>query len=141
MSDKILKKDAIIKNIDTNYLHLVEKKLVFFKDAIQKTTIHVKKNKTLDILGVSDVSICIEKLGDINGRVKKIMEDYNTDNTELIINNLQIINNELSSIFKNYGTDSLDDLLQVCFGGNNKITNNETEVLKLDILKIYLYSM
>ena len=41
---------------------LVDKKLDFFKDIIQKTIIHVQKNKTLDILGINDVNICVNKL-------------------------------------------------------------------------------
>lgn len=35
-------------------LQFVEKKIDFFKDVIQKTIIHVKKNKNIDILGISD---------------------------------------------------------------------------------------
>jgi hypothetical protein len=42
-------------------LPLVERKIEFFKDVIQKTILHVQKNKLLDILGVSDVSNCIDR--------------------------------------------------------------------------------
>jgi hypothetical protein len=52
-------------------LPLVEKKIEFFKDVIQKTIIHVQKNKFLGILGISDVNACIERLGDLS---KKILE-------------------------------------------------------------------
>ena len=44
---------------------LVDKKLEFFKDIIQKTILYVQKNKLLDILGVSDINACIDKLNEL----------------------------------------------------------------------------
>jgi hypothetical protein len=123
------------KNIDDNYLMLVEKKIDFFKDVIQKTIIHVNKNKTVDILGISDVSICVERLTNVNLKINKITEEYSTTNPEIIINNLQIINNELSSIFSCYGTHSFDDLLNVCFGNNYHFLKQNEDLLKFDLLK------
>jgi len=117
---------------------LVEKKLEFFRDVIQKTILHVQKNKMLDILGVSDVSICIERLTEIHKKIKEILE-LKITNTEIMINNLQNINNELSSLFKNYGTENLDDLLLICLGSNVKIHNNENEFYKLELLKKYFH--
>ena len=144
MSDKIENKNNKKElpkntNIDPNYLHLVEKKMEFFKDVIQKTILHVQKNKNLDILGVTDVSVCIERLTEINKKIKQVSEDYYVSNNETIINHLQIINNELSVMFKNHGTDSLDDLLQICFGCNIKLANTVEEQLKLDLLKKYFH--
>ena len=52
---------------------LVEKKIEFFKDVIQKTIIHVYKNKSLDILGISDVSTCIERIGEISKKIQGII--------------------------------------------------------------------
>ena len=117
---------------------LVEKKLDFFRDVIQKTILHVQKNKILDILGVSDVSICVERLTEIHKKIKEILE-LKITNTEIMINNLQNINNELSSLFKNYGTENLDDLLLICLGSNIKIHNNENEFYKLELLKKYFH--
>ena len=137
MSEKnsIIKKEN--KNIpDVNIL--VDKKIDFFKDIIQKTIIHVQKNKMLDILGISDVSTCIDRLNELNKKIKEVVNE-NTTNTDAIINNLQIINNELSGLLKNYGTDSLEDLLLICFGNNNKITTDEKEQLKFDLLKKYFH--
>jgi len=125
------------ENKNNDFLPLVEKKIEFFKDVIQKTIIHVQKNKFLDILGISDVSVCIERLGELSKKIQDISEiKTNPDN---IINNLQIINNDLSSLLKNYGTDSLEDLLLVCFGNNNKITTNEKETNKFELLKKYFH--
>jgi ATP-dependent Lon protease len=137
MTDKngCVKKEINNKNSDV--LHLIDKKIEFFKDVIQKTIIHVQKNKIFDILGISDVSICIERLGELSKKIQEISD--NKTNPEVIINSLQIINNELSSLLKNYGTDSLEDLLLVCFGNNNKITTNEKEQHKLELLKKYFH--
>ena len=138
MSNKIpsSKKDTH-KSMD-DVLPLVERKIDFFKDVIQKTIIHVQKNKSLDILGISDVSSCIEKLGELSKKIEEMM-DIKHITTDVIINNLQLINNELSSLLKNYGTESLEDLLLICFGNNNKITNNENEFNKFELLKRYFH--
>lgn len=117
-------------------LQLVEKKIEFFKDVIQKTIIHVQKNKFLDILGISDVNTCIERLGDLSKKIQEVSEINH--NTDVIINNLQQINNELSSLLKSYGTDSLEDLLLICFGNNNKITDH-VNYDKFEILKKYFH--
>jgi ATP-dependent Lon protease len=116
---------------------LVDKKIEFFKDVIQKTIIHVQKNKFLDILGISDVSTCIERLGDLSNKIQEIIDSKMNGDT--LINNLQFINNELSSLLKNYGTDSLEDLLVICLGNNNKITTTNDEEEKLYLLKKYFH--
>jgi len=119
-------------------LPLVEKKIGFFKDVIQKTIIHVQKNKCFDILGISDVSSCIEKLGELSKKIEEIMS-VKISSTDTIINNLQLINNELSSLLKIYGTENFEDLLSICFGNNNKITTNENEYNKFELLKKYFH--
>ena len=62
-----IKKENSSKNDDV--VLLVEKKLYFFKDVIQKTILYVQKNKTLDILGVSDIIACIDKLTEITRQI------------------------------------------------------------------------
>jgi Fe2+ transport system protein B len=106
-------------------------------DVIQKTIIHVQKNKFLDILGISDVNTCIERLGDLSKKIQEVSE--NKTNTDVLINNLQQINNELSSLLKSYGTDSLDDLLLICFGNNSKISTEDTQYDKFELLKKYFH--
>jgi len=68
-------KKTIAKKINTPknnsfYLPLVEKKIEFFKDVVKKTILHVQKNKFFDILGISDVSTCVEKLGEISKNIR-----------------------------------------------------------------------
>ena len=139
MSDKsqFIKKEANQKS-SNDLLPLVEKKIEFFKDVIQKTIIHVQKNKILDILGISDVSLCIEKLGELSKKIEEIIS-IKTTSTDTIISSLQLINNELSSLLKNYGTENFEDLLLICFGNNNKITTNENECNKFELLKKYFH--
>ena len=135
------KNGAVKKEINhkptTDVLPLVEKKIDFFKDVIQKTIIHVQKNKFLDILGISDVNTCIERLGDLSKKIQEVSENKTT--TDILINNLQQINNELSSLLKSYGTDSLDDLLLICFGNNSKIVAEDIQYDKLELLKKYFH--
>ena len=60
---------------NSDVLLLVQKKIEFYKDVIQKTIIHVQKNKILDILGISDVNTCIERLGYISNKINEIFND------------------------------------------------------------------
>jgi len=117
---------------------LANKKINFFIDIIQKTIIHINKSKFLDILSINDVSNCIDLLFELNSKIKEIIDTENID-TDKIINNLQYINNELSCLFKKYGTESLEDLLLICFGNNIKITDDDNETIKLDLLKKYFH--
>ena len=56
-----IKKEPL-KKPTTEIIILIEKKLLFFQDVIQKTILHVQKNKILDIIGVSEVNSCINIL-------------------------------------------------------------------------------
>jgi len=138
LDKKIVSKKEINQKQNCDVLPLVERKIDFFKDIIQKTIIHVQKNKVLDILGISDVSTCIEKLGELSKKIEEI-QNASIIPTDNIINSLQLINNDLSSLLKNYGTESLEDLLLICFGNNNKITTTDIECHKFDLLKKYFH--
>ena len=133
----IIKKEINTKN-NGDMNSLVDKKIEFFKDVIQKTIIHVQKNKIFDILGISDINNCIEKSGELSKKILETQEIKNI-NTDGLITNLQLINNEISSLLKNYGTESLEDLLYICFGSNTKITRDETENDKFELLKKYFH--
>jgi len=117
---------------------IMNKKIDFYKNVIQNTILHVQKNKMLDILGITDINNCVNKLIEIDKKIKDIVENKNIDTT-ISVSNLQKINNELSGVMKNYGTHNLDDLLTICFGNNNKITNSENEILKYELLQKYFH--
>jgi ATP-dependent Lon protease len=138
MTEKIgpNKKDNASKSV-SEMMPQVEKKIEFFKDVIQKTIIHVQKNKFLDILGISDVCSCIERLGELSKKINEFNDSKS--NYDAIVNGLQTINNELSTLLKNYGTESLDDFLIICFGNNNKVAMDEEELIKYELLRKYFH--
>ena len=125
------------ENKNSFYMPLVEKKIIFFKNVIEKTVLHVQKNKFLDILGIRDVCSCIEKLGEISKKIEDVIVDK-LDN-ETLVNYLQTINNDLSGIVRSYGTEKLEDLLLICFGSNQSFLVNEKEEGKMELLKKYFH--
>jgi len=146
MNEKVLNSKKKTKEKENHdVINLVEKKIAFFNDIIQKTILNVQKNKIMDILGVSDVNACINTLNALNDKIKLISYFNEPICSESIITDLQNINNELSGLLKLYGTESLEDLLIICFGNINYInneTNNETnseEVNKFELLKKYFH--
>ena len=142
MNDKTLnsKKDNVKKTTPEIVL-LIEKKLLFFQDVIQKTILHVQKNKILDIIGVSEVNCCINSLFELSKKIKEINDVSIKNNTDHIINILQTVNIELSSLFKIFGTDSFEDLLWICFGNNSVNTYAITDMdkHKFELLKKYFH--
>jgi endopeptidase La len=141
MSDNtIISKKEIIKT-STEIVILIEKKLLFFQDIIQKTILHVQKNKLLDIIGVSEVNSCINTLFDLSNKIKDITETSIKTNTDNVINILQTVNNELSTLFKIFGTESFEDLLWICFGNNsvNTYAISDMDKHKFELLKKYFH--
>lgn len=118
---------------------LIDKKLQFFQDIIQKTIIHVQKNKILDILGISEVNNCIQLLNHVNEKIRGLLEKISMIAEDEVIEHLQTINNLISGVIKTYGTDSLDDLLSICFGSSHSIFTNQEEEYKYGILKKYFH--
>ena len=135
----IEKKSKKIKE-NNEIISIIQKKIFFFQDLIEKTILYVQKNKLLDIVGFNDVNNCFDILFGLNNKIKELNNEYNhKKNNETTINQLQIINNELSTLFKNYGTEVLDDLLTICFGNSKICLSNENEILKFELLKKYLH--
>ena len=75
---------------------LIERKILFFQDTIQRTILHVQNNKMLNVIGVSEMNNCINTLFDLSKLIKDITEQDIKANTDNIINTLQNINHELS---------------------------------------------
>ena len=132
-------KKETLKKTTTEIVILIEKKLIFFQDIIQKTILHVQKNKILGIISVSEVNNCINILFELSTKIKEINDVIN--NTDNIINILQIVNNDLSSLFKIFGTDSFEDLLWICFGNNsvNTYASSDIDKHKFELLKKYFH--
>jgi ATP-dependent Lon protease len=134
---------------NTDIIKSIENKYLFFYDVIQKTILHVQQNKTLDIIGISEVGNCIDNLNKINDnlkQIKKIIDKNNTNNdnqinSDEIINILQQVNNDLSTLFKNFGTQNFEDFLLICLG-NNLVNNYISDTLDKDkfiLLKKYFH--
>lgn len=132
------KVNQILKNSqDIN--NLVEKKLIFFQDVIQKTILNCQKNKMLDILGVSDITSCTNILNSISEKMKEVSDNIVNMPTDTVVSKLQILNNDLSGLLKNYGTESFEDLLSICFGNNTSLVINDDDALKYELLKKYFH--
>lgn len=132
------KKENTIQTSDIG--SIVEKKTVFFKDVVQKTILYIQKNKMLDILGISDLNCCIDRLTELNKKIKELSEiKIHSNDTDNIITILQNINNELSCLFKNYGTENFQDFMTVCFGNNIKITYTSSDCQKLELINKYFH--
>jgi len=110
----------------TDIMLNVKKKASFFNDVVQRTILHIQKNKHNDILGISEVNSCIDSLGLLSKQILEVIVLCSVTNNDSdgLINKLQLINNELSGLLRIYGTDSLDDLLLICFGGDIKTSDD-----------------
>ena len=88
-----------IKKPNQDIVVLIERKMAFFQDTIQRTILHVQKNKMLDVIGVSELNNCINTLFELSKSIKDITEASINSNTDGVINTLQFINNELFNIY------------------------------------------
>jgi ATP-dependent Lon protease len=127
----------------SDIVSVIEKKVDFFKNVVQKTILHAQRLKSLGILTMSDVNICVDKLQEQSKKITDL-EDLTKAGIEpqdSLINLLQSINNEVSCIFKIFGTASFDDFLVVCFGNSShKVTDESVESLaKLELLCKYFH--
>jgi endopeptidase La len=128
-----------IKKLSSDIINIVDKKCIFFREIIQKTLINIQKNKTLNILGTSEVSTCIHSLNVVSNKVNYLTSNMESMNKDDITSSLQNINNDLSLLFKVHGTDSLDDLLTICFGNNNNIIREDDDENKYELLRKYFH--
>ena len=121
---------------------LLDKKKSFFIDLLQRTIIHVNRNKCFDIISISEVNTCIQNIDLIYEKIKTLSEKNSANSAnsaESILSQLQMINNDLSSLLKNYGTLQLDDLLTVCLGHPSMFFSNDEEQHKYDLLSKYFH--
>jgi ATP-dependent Lon protease len=128
-------------NTNSDILLLIERKITFFLDTIQRTILHVQKNKLLNVIGVSEMNNCINTLVALSKTIKEITVEQITTNTDNIINILQHINNEMSSLFKMAGTDLFEDFLWICFGNNsvNTYAISDMDRHKFELLRKYFH--
>ena len=139
-SDKTKNK---LTNSNPDIALLIERKIAFFQDTIQRTILHVQNNKMLNMINVSEMNNCINILFDLSKILNEIIveEQHILKNTDDIINKLQNINNELSTLFKIVGTELFEDFLWICFGNNsvNTYAISDMDRNKFELLRKYFH--
>jgi ATP-dependent Lon protease len=111
------------------------KKINLYKDIIQKSFLYYKKNNTMDILTMNDITKCLEVLNNLSLKLLNINTSLITSDT---VNELQSINDEISLLIKLYGTEKLEDLLNICFNSVFTIEKIVSDT-KYNILKQYFH--
>ena len=123
-------------------LDFCRKKINTFQEMITNTILAVQQYKIKDIIGASELNVCIQGLESLFEELNKIKSMIEKNNKHLdfddIITRLQKINNELSSIFRNFGTLNICDLITVAFASDfiqKTITDENKD--KYEIIKKY----
>jgi ATP-dependent Lon protease len=126
----------ITKECENNTFSLkVCKKINLYKEVIQKLFLYYKKNNSLDILTMNDMTKCLEMLNTLSEKLLNInVLGINLDT----VNELQCINDEISLLMKSYGTEKIEDLFNICFSSIftiEKMVNDK----KYNIIKQYFH--
>lgn len=135
------KKSQTLKGVKTQsekkvkLSEILEKKVEYYQNLIQKTIKAVQNYKNLNIISVSDINNCVPLLEILFNNLEKIMiETKKCDNiTRKFFDNniekLQQTNDEIASLFKNYGTENFEDIINVCMGMNylNDVLNDDNK--------------
>ena len=120
------------------------KKILTFQAMITNTILAIQRYKTKDIIGASELNVCIQGLEGlyIELNILKIMVESNEKHIDFdeILTRLQKINNELSSIFRNFGTHNIEDLIVVAFASDFiKKTITEENKDKYELIEKYVH--
>ena len=74
MKNKKIKKTPEKSNSNKNLPAILQTKIIYFKKIIEKTLIAVQKYKSLDIIGVNEINVCIESLETLYIELNKVKE-------------------------------------------------------------------
>ncbi|GAF84508.1 unnamed protein product, partial [marine sediment metagenome] len=125
-------------------LDFCRKKINTFQEMITNTILAVQQYKVKDIIGASELNVCIQGLESLFEELNtiKLMIEKNNKHLDFdeVITRLQKINNELSSIFRNFGTLNISDLITVAFASDfiqKTITDENKD--KYEIIKKYVH--
>ena len=140
MKNEKIKKSSLknkSKDVIPNFL---KQKIKYFQNIIRRTILYVQKYKSMDILGASELNVCLKNLEDIFNSLKKIeIKFFKNDKNENLIEKLQEINNELAVIFRTFGTKKIDDLICVVFGRDFSENLKKKEALIYDTIRKYVH--
>jgi ATP-dependent Lon protease len=120
------------------------KKISTFQAMITNTILAIQQYKTKDIIGASELNVCIQGLESLYTELNilKVMVEANEKHIDFdeILTRLQKINNELSSIFRNFGTHNIEDLIAVAFASDFiKKTITEENKDKYELIQKYVH--
>jgi len=120
------------------------KKISTFQAMITNTILAIQQYKTKDIIGASELNVCIQGLEGLYTELNilKVMVESNEKHMDFdeILTRLQKINNELSSIFRNFGTHNIEDLIAVAFASDFiKKTITEENKDKYELIQKYVH--
>ncbi len=103
MKNEKIKHPIVQKSKRLDKLDFSTKKILTFQTMITDTILAVQQYKTKDIIGASELNVCIQGLESLyyELNILKIMVESNEKHLDFdeILTRLQKINNELSSIF------------------------------------------
>jgi len=144
MKNEKIKHPIVQKSKRLDKLDFSTKKILTFQTMITDTILAVQQYKTKDIIGASELNVCIQGLESLyyELNILKIMVESNEKHLDFdeILTRLQKINNELSSIFRNFGTQHIEDLIIVAFASDFiKKTISDNNKDKYELLKKYVH--
>jgi len=144
MKNEKIKPPLTIKSDRPDKLEFSTKKISTFQSMITDTILAVQRYKTTDVIGASELNICIQGLESLYAELNILKSMIEINETHLdfdeILTRLQKINNELSMIFRNFGTDKIEDLVAVAFASDfikKNITKENKD--KYELIRKYVH--
>ena len=130
MSEKNNKKNFFIVHSFENHA-VINDKLLYTQNIIQKTIKSIQYYKLLDIFSNNDINICITTLTEIFIKISQLIKENSKEqNKENIMSAYEMLMEKLEIILKSFGTKHIEDILFISFGQdflNLKIENNILE--------------
>jgi len=144
MKNEKIKPSLSHKSKRFDKLDFSTKKILTFQAMITNTILAIQRYKTKDIIGASELNVCIQGLEGLYTELNilKVMVESNEKHIDFdeILTRLQKINNELSSIFRNFGTHNIEDLIVVAFASDFiKKTITEENKDKYELIEKYVH--
>ena len=141
MKNKKIKVPSEKKETDSKKNEFILEKIGKFKNMITNTILAVQQFKHKDIIGASELNVCIQALESLYLELDLLDKNCKKSNDQDdSINRLQKINNELSSIFRNFGTLNIEDLITVAFASDFiSQTVNESNKDKYELIQKYVH--
>ena len=144
MKNEKIKPSISYKSKRFDKLDFSTKKISTFQAMITNTILAIQQYKTRDIIGASELNVCIQGLEGLYSELNilKVMINSNEKHIDFdeILTRLQKINNELSSIFRNFGTNNIEDLIAVAFASDFiKKTITDENKYKYELIKKYVH--